>query len=159
LFANAVRWLAPESFRRQELSVSSVGAHDIDLEATLDSASISVASDDRQPVPWTLDGRTLRLFAANPGVIRIGTPDRSLSLSLTLPEPGDVIWSPRKAVYGLPPARLPGRAPRELWYWLALLGGVGLFLEWLLYARGSRRPTPVLSRMPARRASAWKKAS
>jgi hypothetical protein len=158
LFANAVRWMAPLAFRGQELSVASVGSFDVDLGAAVDPSAVTVSGSDGKPVSWTMDGSELRFFTANPGIVHIGTPDRDLIYSLTLPSPGDTIWSPRNAVYGLPARRLPIPPPREIWYWLAILGAAGLIADWLVYARG-HRSTPRVPNREAAAPSAWRKAS
>ncbi len=157
LFANAVRWIAPLAFRRQELSAASVGSTHVELETAADPNTITV-SGTGQPIPWTLEGRDLRFFTAEPGVVHVGTPDRDLVFSLTLPSPGDLVWAPRNAVYGLPSSPLPVPAPREIWYWLALLGGAGLIAEWLLYS-GARRPVPRMQRTEPASPPEWRKAS
>ena len=52
-------------------------------------------------MPFTVEGRTLRFFAGAPGIVRVLTGDRELVYSLTLPQPGDVLWTPTNAKRGL----------------------------------------------------------
>ena len=71
-----------------------------------------------------------------PGTVRVHMGDREMVYSLTLPDVGE-------APGAFPPAfakacRVPlaaDAAPRDLWPWLALLGGIGLLVDWLLYGR------------------------
>jgi len=56
--------------------------------------------------------------------------------SLTLPDVGEAAWKVPAAVHkGVPRAVVADAAPRDLWPWLTLLGGIGLLVDWLLYGR------------------------
>jgi hypothetical protein len=61
----------------------------------------------------------------------------------------------------VPRAIVADAAPRDLWPWLALLGGIGLLADWLLYGRSrafrlraSRAMSPHFKKM-----AQWRKAS
>lgn len=156
LFANILRWMAPDIFRTWELTAGTVGTLDVELESEADPSTIRVLTEDARPLPFTVEGRTLRFFAGAPGIVRVLTGDRELVYSLTLPQAGDVVWKPSNAKHGL-----PGRAPtepasRDIWQWLAVLGGLGLVADWILYGRkqgGAAAPTHTA------RGVLWRKAS
>jgi len=125
----------------------------VDLESNLDPSTIRVVSDDGRPVPFTVDGRNLRFFTESPGIVRVITGARELVYSLSLPQAGDTIWNPATARHGVPSGFPSERSARDLWQWLALLGGAGLFADWMLFGR-RRRSSPY--RVPAAFRSTWK---
>jgi hypothetical protein len=156
LFANILRWMAPDIFRSWELTAGTVGTVDVELESETDPSSIRVITEEGKTVPFTVQGRALRFFAGTSGIVRVLTGDRELVYSLTLPQPGDVVWKPTNVKRGL-----PGRGPsepssRDIWQWLALLGGLGLLLDWMLYGRMQKRFVPAAQ---AVRRVLWRKAS
>jgi hypothetical protein len=138
LFANALRWLAPESFLRWELQAASVGT----VSTTLDESSgndVKVLDEQGQPLPFTRDGTSLRFFAGSPGTVRLTDGQRESVYSLTLPEAGETDWVwPAKIRRGVPRASSFTASSRELWYGLAILGALGLVLEWLFFGLGRR---------------------
>jgi len=139
LFANMLRWLAPEMFRRWELAAGSVGTVDVPVDPEVDPSGVQVSHADGSPVPFSLSARTLRFFTGTPGTVNINAGDRSLVYSLTLPELADARWEPPAGVRrGLPARRMASQGSAPLWPWLALLGAAALLAEWLLYG-GSRR--------------------
>ena len=139
LFANIIRWMAPDAFRSWELTAGTVGTVDVELESEADPKSIHVQTEDGKSLPFTLEGKTLRFFTGASGVVRVLTGDRELVYSLTLPQPGDAVWKPSNVKLGLPPRAPGGPSSRDLWQWLALAGAVGLFADWILYGRIDRR--------------------
>lgn len=152
LFANILHWMAPDIFRLTELTAGTVGLVDVDLEAAPDPASIRVVSETGREVPFTVEGRDLRFFTESPGIVRVMSGARELVYSLTLPQPGDSVWNPSGVRHGVP-SRFPAEpSSRDLWQWLALLGGAGLFAEWILFGR--RRS--MSGRATAVRREAWK---
>lgn len=156
LFANILRWMAPDIFRSWELTAGTVGTVDVELESEADPSTVHVVTEDNKALPFTVEGRTLRFFAGAPGIVRVLTGDRELVYSLTLPQPGDVVWTPANAKHGLP-SRVPIEpASRDIWQILALLGGLGLFVDWILYGRmqkGAAAATHTIRRMIWRKAS------
>lgn len=148
LFANLLRWMAPDTFRRWELNAGSVGTVSIPLGAEADSGSVRVVTANGSPLPYTLQGRDLRFFAGTPGTVRIITGDHEMVYSLTLPEVAESKWTPPlTARHGIPPPAPERVSYAELWPWLALAGALGLFTEWMLFGRSrlvppDRRPKP-----------------
>ena len=156
LFANVLRWMAPDVFRSWQLTAGTVGTVDVELESEADPATIRVVTEDGKTLPFTAEGRTLRFFSGIPGLVRVLTGDRELVYSLTLPQPGDVLWKPSTTRVGL-----PGRAPsepasRDIWQWLAILGALGLAADWILYGRMQRGAAAAMHTI---RGALWRKAS
>ena len=78
----------------------------------------------------------LRFFSGAPGTVRVQMGDRETVYSLALPDVGEAAWRvPAGVRKGVPRAVAAEAAPRNLWPWLALLGGLGLLADWLLYGR------------------------
>lgn len=156
LFANIVRWMAPDAFRSWELTAGTVGTVDVELDTEVDPASVRVETEDGRSLPFTVEGKTLRFFAGAPGVVRVLTGDRELVYSLTLPQPGDAIWKPSNVKLGLPPRAPIGPTSRDIWQWLAIAGAAGLFADWVLYGRIDRRLRAAKGSAPG---ESWRKAS
>ncbi|HXA51488.1 MAG TPA: BatA and WFA domain-containing protein [Candidatus Acidoferrum sp.] len=141
LFANLLRWMSPEIFRRSEISGSSVGA----VKLVMDKAAtdVKVTGDDGSAVPFTLRDRTLNFFSAAPGGVKVVAGDREYLYSLTLPELWDTKWTPPADVHsGIPRFTQIFENSRDLWPWLALAGALGLLAEWFLYGRFRRTAIP-----------------
>ncbi len=155
LFANILRWMAPDIFRSWELTAGTVGTVDVALESEADPSSMRVVTEDGKPVPFTVQARTLRFFAGDPGIVRVLTGDRELVYSMTLPQPGDAVWKPVNAKRGLPGRGPAEPASRDIWQWLALAGGLGLLADWILFGR-KRSAAPAAS---TARSVLWRKAS
>jgi hypothetical protein len=88
--------------------------------------------------------------------VRVLTSDREIVCSLTLPQPGDVLWQPVSAKQGLPGRPSPEPASRDLWPWLAAAGALGFLADWLLFGR---RGVARVSSAQAAGRSLWRKAS
>lgn len=163
VLANVLRWMAPEIFRRPELQATPVGMVSIAVEESADAASIRVVTGENVQLPFIIREGTLRFYNGQPGVVRITMPDRELVYSLSLPDVAEGHWDPPKTVRaGLGRVASEAPAARDIWQWLALLAGLVLLAEWLLYARTSgawaRMPRlpqswPAGIRRPERRAS------
>ena len=139
LFANLLRWFAPELFRRSEASGGSVGAVKLVLDQDTPPAAVRVLTEDGTPLPFVVRDRTVHFFSGTPGVVRVLAGDREYVNSLTLPEVGDTRWTPpADARRGIPRSAPIQQAAGDLWPWLALAGGAGLLAEWLLFARFRR---------------------
>jgi hypothetical protein len=139
LFANLLRWYAPELFRRSELSGGSVGAVKVVLEKDTAPADIRVLDEAGSPLPFVLRDRAVHFFSGAPGVVRVLAGDREYVNSLTLPEVGATKWQPPAEVRrGIPRALPLARPAGDAWPWLALAGGAGLLIEWLVFARFRR---------------------
>jgi hypothetical protein len=101
---------------------------------------VKVTAEDGSPLPFTLHGRALSLFSGVPGAARIVAGDREYVHALSLPQLGETRWRPpAEARHGDPKAAPILEQAGELWPWLAVAGGAGLILEWLLFGR-FRRP-------------------
>ncbi|MEX2301686.1 MAG: VWA domain-containing protein [Bryobacterales bacterium] len=138
LFANIVRWFAPEVFRGAAVQASAPGLIEWEMPPVSEE-QVQVSSSEDAHIPWRLVGDRLRLFAGRPGVLTIRTPDQESRLNLTLPEVGDAKWEPPEGTLrGVPPpasgASLAGVA---LWPWLSLLAMAILAVDWRYYGRGS----------------------
>jgi hypothetical protein len=159
LFANLLRWAAPEIFRRTEITAASVGNVRQVLDEDSARKALKITAENGAAVPFTMRDRTLDFFSGVPGEVRVQAGDREFLYSLTLPELWDRKWEPPSTA----PATLPrytamSDASSELWPWLAVAGAALLLAEWLLYARFRRgrrtgTRTTILQRL-ARRATA-----
>ena len=139
LFANILRWMAPQIFRRWELNAGSVGTVKVALDPDVKTADVRVLQEEGKPVPFTLRERTVDFFAGAQGTVRVLAGDREYVYSLTLPELWESRWEPPEGVRrGIPKFRLAGSDYIDLWHWLAILGAAGLVAEWILYGRLSR---------------------
>lgn len=162
LFANILHWMAPDIFRFTELTAGTVGMVNVDLESAPDPATVRVISEHGRPVPFTIEGRNLRFFTEDPGTVTVTSGQRELVYSLTLPQAGDTIWNPVNVKRGVPSGFGSEQSARDLWQILALLGGAGLFADWMLFGR--RRQRRFFSARSgagtaARAGARWRKAS
>jgi von Willebrand factor type A domain len=139
LFANIIRWMAPDAFRSWELTAGAAGTVDVELESETDPNTVRVQTEDGKSLPFTLEGKTLRFFTADPGIVRVLAGDRELVYSLTLPQPGDTVWQPSNVKVGLPGRAPAGPISRDIWQWLAIAGAAGLLVDWILFGRFDRR--------------------
>jgi hypothetical protein len=145
LFANLLRWISPEVFRRSEVAGGSVGSVKLVMEQAAGAADVKVTSEDGSPVPFTMRDRTLNFFAGSPGGVKVVAGDREYLYSLTLPELWDSKWTPPADAHtGIPKFATILESSSDLWPWLALAGALGLLAEWLLYGRFRRGMARVL---------------
>jgi len=140
LYANLLRWMAPEIFRRWELTAGSVGAVKVSLDADVQPAAVRVLRDDGNAAPFTLRNQSLEFFSGTPGTVRVLAGDREYVYSLTLPQLWESQWDvPPETRRGIPKFAAPLPEATDLWQWLALAGGAGLLAEWILFGRFRRR--------------------
>jgi hypothetical protein len=140
LIANVLRWMTPGAFRQWEFQAGTVGTVNVAVEKDAKPEQIRVLDAANRSLPFTLDanndGENLRFFSGAPGTVRVQMGDRETVYSLSLPDVGEDVWRVPASVHkGVPKAVLAEAAPRNLWPWLALLGGIGLLADWLLYGR------------------------
>lgn len=136
LFANLLRWLSPEALRTLDISADRVGAATLTLDASERADRIHVSDERGFAVPFTVRNQSLQLFASRPSIIRVISDDRERVLSLTLPDIAQLEWKPpANSASGLPISARFRPAAIDLWQSLALLGGLGLFMEWMLFGR------------------------
>jgi hypothetical protein len=85
------------------------------------------------------------------------TGSREVVYSLTLPDVGESLWRAPATVHrGIPRAVGNGVSTTDIWPWFAVLGALGLLLDWLLFGRSRAY------RLRAARSvvgSIWRKAS
>jgi hypothetical protein len=151
LFANLLRWISPEIFRRWEISGGSVGAVKLEMDQNTAQKDVKVTAEDGSALPFTLHDKTVNFFSGAPGAVRVVAGDREYMYSLTLPELADNKWKPpASALKGIPFFAPVLNRAADLWPWLALAGALCLLTEWLLYGRFRRvlRPAPLVMRRP-----------
>lgn len=159
LTANILRWMSPETFRRWEVQAGSVGTVSVPVERGTDPANVRVVNEDNSPLPFTIEDNSLRFFSGAPGMVRVLAGERETDYSLTLPDPGDVVWrAPANVRRGIPRSAPAEASATDLWPWLALAGGIGLLIDWLLFGR-SRAFRLRAAKMASRVQTAWRKAS
>jgi hypothetical protein len=139
LFANLLRWMSPETFRRSETAAGSVGAVKLVMEQAAAVPDVKVTATDGSSVPFTLRDRTLTFFSGAPGGVKVVAGDREYLYSLSLPELWDTKWTaPPDTKAGIPHFAQVLDTSSDLWPWLALAGALGLLVEWILYGRFRR---------------------
>ncbi len=136
LFANLLRWQSPEIFLRSEIGGGSVGTVKLMVDDGIAAKDVKVTAEDGTPVPFTLRDKTINFFAGAPGSVRVVAGDHEYMYALTLPQLSDSRWDPPPNTHrGIPHFDVVLEHVADIWPWLALLGGVGLLTEWLLYGR------------------------
>jgi hypothetical protein len=155
LFANILRWVSPQIFRRSEISGGAAGAVKLDVGKDAEAKNIKVSTDGGAAVPFTLHDNTVDFFAGAPGPVRVVAGDREYMYSLTLPELSTNKWQPPAGVTrGIPAAARAIAGSTDVWPWLALAGGLGLLLDWFLFGRYRKRAfrassvTPISAKRP-----------
>jgi uncharacterized protein YegL len=142
IFANFFSWFAPETFLLREVIAAPAGALTVNLPAAAQSDQIRVLTSEGEELPYTIDGRTLRTFSAEPAIVRVLSGAGEQTYSLSLPALESALEDPPASVpRGLPPASGSPALPRELWRFFAVLGCLLLALEWYLFARVRGRAT------------------
>ena len=148
LFGNILRWMAPELFRRSAVAAGSAGTVTTQLDPDVRPEDARVLQQDGTPVPFTTRGHTLRFFSGTPGTVRVLAADRETVYSLTLPELWDLKWEmPAATRRGLPAFHEAAGSSKDLWQLLALLGGLGLLVEWLMFGRTEGRMRRLRARL------------
>ncbi|MBL8176451.1 MAG: VWA domain-containing protein [Bryobacterales bacterium] len=142
LFANVLKWMAPDIFTRVELQAGSTGTVSLPLDADYDPSRVRVLAGERTNLPFTIRNRTLRFFSGTPETVRVSLGDRDVVYSMTVPEVGETRWEPPKSI----PTGLAGvggveSAARDVWQWLAILAALVLIAEWILFGMGAASST------------------
>jgi hypothetical protein len=139
LFANILRWMSEDVFRRWELGAGSVGSVRLTVLPSGGLAPARVWDAEGEPLPLAVKGNTLEFFAGAPGMYRVFDGQRETVHWLTLPEVGEVSWeAPSGAARGLPAKTAAAGGGRDVWRWLALCGALVLLAEYLVYGSARR---------------------
>jgi hypothetical protein len=140
LFANIIQWLEPEAFPTEEVFSESLGAVTAHIAEGTDPSTVRVFADNGGVLPFSIRGAELHFFTALPGSVRVRTGASEQVHSLTLPDVGESEWQPPDQVRrGIPARTFSILTSQDIWYWLALAGGLALLVEWLYYARPKAR--------------------
>ena len=136
LIANVMRWITPGTFRRWEMQASSTGTITVPVGKDVDAAHARVLDQNGAPLPFTLEGGTLRFFAGAAGSVRVQLDDREMVYSLTLPDIAEAAWKvPASVRKGVPRGTGSTSLPTDIWPWLAVLGALGFLADWLMFGR------------------------
>ena len=138
LLANVLRWFEPDVFRAYDLHGGSAGTVTATLDNDGDPSNVKVLGDQEQ-LPFTVQGRTVRFFAGTPQTVRIISSGREQVHSLSLPEIASTSWEPPRSAFRGLPGPIERAVSRDLWQYLAVLGAIGLLVEWLVYGRARTR--------------------
>jgi hypothetical protein len=141
LFANILRWFEPDVFRAYDLHGGTAGSVTATLDADTDSSAVKVVGEHGD-LPFTVQGQSVRFFAGVPQTVRVVSSGREQVHSLSLPEVAPVAWEPPRSAFRGIPTGIQQALSRDLWQYLAILGGIGLLVEWLIYGRSRQRLTP-----------------
>ena len=134
LFANIFQWIAPETFLRQEVLAATPGAISVDLAEAYAPEKLRVLDAKGEALPFTVEGRSVRFFAATPSTVRVLSPNSELVFALTLPGLGATAWQPPATIArGLAAPAAATALPREVWQYLALLAALILAIEWWFF--------------------------
>ncbi len=157
LIANVLRWMAPDVFRSREVMAGTVGTVTVPVDRGTSPEAVKVVTEDGRALPFTVEDNLLRFFCGAPGTVRVLTGARELVYSLTLPDVGESLWKAPASVHrGVPRGVSGGVISTDIWPWFAVLGALGLLVDWLLFGRSRA------FRLRASRAAVggiWRKAS
>ncbi len=135
LVANALRYLAPESYRQWESVATSPGVVRWPVGEAAGGA-ISVLTGDGKRLPYSIDNGVLQTFAPLAGTVRILEEGREVVFSLTLPDVPDKSWQPPVGTAaGIPESLGVFAEATEMWRWLAIAGALVLLYEWWRFGR------------------------
>ena len=139
LFANLLRWVSPEIFRRWEISGGSVGT--VKLVMDQDTAAAGREGHGGGWVGGAVHAARshAEFLFGHTGRCDVVAGDREYLYSLTLPQLWEAKWTPpADAQNGIPRFTQVLESSSDLWPWLALAGGLGLLVEWLMFGRFRR---------------------
>jgi hypothetical protein len=150
LFANLLGWISPDVFRSVVISAQPIGSLTVTLDAGERAEEVRITNEQGSPVPFITAKQKLDLFTSAPETLRVTSGLRERVFSVTVPDLAPFEWKPpTRTATG--PLHRPGfeRSPIDLWRWLAILGGLGLATEWILFGRQR-----VFKRQPQQHAAA-----
>ena len=135
LLANVMRWAAPDVFRDVDVGTQSAGAVSMPFAG---KGGVQVLTDTGVNLPFNVRDKSVEFFAGEASRVRVISGSSERVYSLTLPEMGDVKWTPPStARHGIPAWSDTLRRNRDWWPWLAALGALVLIAEWISYGRFS----------------------
>ena len=138
LLANILRWFEPDVFRVYDLHGGTSGTVTATLDDDAEPDSVKVLGEQQQ-LPFTMEGRTVRFFAGAPQTVRVISSGREQVHSLSLPDIAVTAWEPPRSAFRGIPGAVERAVSRDLWRYLAVLGALGLLVEWLIYGRQRSR--------------------
>jgi hypothetical protein len=163
LTANILRWVTPGTFQRVEMQAASAGLVTVSVDKDTNPATVRVLDENRTELPFTVDNGSLRFFSGAPGRVRVRMEDRELVYSLTLPDIAEAAWRvPAGVKKGVPRGVGQAALPTDIWPWLALAGGLGLLIDWLMFGRSRAfrlRGGQIAMPAPSTWKAPWRKAS
>ncbi len=134
LLANILRWVAPDIFRDLDVGTQSAGAVSSPFAPQTDRNSVQVLTDAGRVLPFNIRDRAVQFFAGEPARVTVTAGNSERVYSLTLPELGEVKWTPpANARHGIPAWTDAIRRSHVLWPFLAALGAALLIAEWVTY--------------------------
>lgn len=150
LFANLLRWSLPEVFQPADVTAQRIGAITLPLDRDEPIENVSVLDQQGLPFPFLANRRSVQIFVSRPEILRVRSGQRQRLLSVIVPDVAASRWSlPPHTAVGLPaPSKLTSSAT-DLWKALALLGALGLLVEWILFGRQRIFRQPVHRLRPA----------
>jgi len=140
LMAHLLEWYAPEVYLRREVLAGTPGSISVELDETAAIDAVRVLNSTGDSLPFTIDGRAVRFFAAEPDTVRVIAGSTERTFSVSLPDAGRSKWTAGAGVKSGPGPKQPSAAgPRDLWPWFALAGAALLLAEWWIYGRKRAR--------------------
>ncbi len=140
LMAHLLEWYAPEVYLRREVLAGTPGSISVELDETAATDAVRVLNSHGDSLPFTIDGRAVRFFAAEPDTVRVIAGSTERTFSVSLPDAGRSQWTAGAGVKSGPgPRQSSAPGPRDLWPWFALAGAALLLAEWWIYGRKRAR--------------------
>ncbi len=137
LFANALAWLLPDTFRVTQVVARPPGLVDLPL-AEADEETIRFESSGDPALTWVVSQGHLRFYTAQPGAVAVRTSSGESHFALTLPEAAADQWSPPPGILrGVPTPPAVDLRHAALWPWLAAIALLALGFEWSIFGRRS----------------------
>jgi hypothetical protein len=151
LFANLLRRISPDVFRSVEVTAERVGALTVPVEAGERADQLRIFDERGVAVPFITSKQNLQLFATRPQVLRVNSEGRERLFSVALPDIAGHAWKPpANTATGMPLGSRLAHSALDLWRWLAVLGALGLLIEWMLFGRQRLFRRRTMSRESAR---------
>ena len=151
LFANALAWLLPDTFRATEVVARAAGWSEIPLAEGEEETVQFESSDDRAVTPVVSQGH-LRFYTGQPGTVAVRTSSSESHFALTLPEAGAHRWKPPPGILrGVPAPPAATLRHAALWPWLVAIALIALGFEWRVFGRRRLAQSAVVTDTTPRR--------